>query len=172
MGRVCQYYRRRIYTCRFYRTLDNTTAVLHKGATLQLNASLFPTDASATAATWISRNPNIATVSADGLITAVAVGETDVMAIIDNVYAVCHVTVTPVLVESLTLSDKQLSMTLDEMYTLVAGITPANAEIKTLEWEISGDDEVLAAQVVNNSKLNISAENEGIRDHYRTGYRW
>ncbi len=140
--------------------LDNTTAVLPKGTTLQLNTTIFPTEASATSIDWLSKNKNIATVNAEGLVTAVAVGETDVMALVDNVYAVCHVTVTPVLVESLTLSDKHLSMTLDEMYTLVATITPDNAENKTLEWIVS-DSSILQSQPINNNKLNISAEGEG-----------
>ena len=140
--------------------LDQTTAVLLKGATLQLNASFMPDNASVASVGWYSKNPNIATVDANGLVTAIAIGETDVVACADNVTATCHVTVTPVLVESLTLSDNHLSMALDETYTLIADITPDNAENKALEWEIP-DNDVIVAQVVNNNRLNISAEGEG-----------
>jgi len=141
--------------------LDKKQAHLYRDASLQLTATVLPDTASATSIDWYSLNPNIASVSVNGLVTANAVGETDIIVWVDQVADTCHVKVTPILVENIALTDNRLSMSLGEMYTLVAGITPANAEIKTLEWEISGDDEVLAAQVVNNSKLNISAENEG-----------
>ena len=70
------------------------------------------------------------------------------------------VTVTPVMVENITLSANHMSMALDETYKLTATVTPENAENQTLEWEIP-DNEVLLTQLVNNKNLNIGAAGEG-----------
>lgn len=48
-----------------------------------------------TSPAWQSRNPNVATVSQNGLITAVAPGTAVVVAISGGVQAACVVTVTP-----------------------------------------------------------------------------
>ncbi len=141
-------------------TLNKYSAVMPKGTTQQLTATILPSNASATSMTWLSMNPNVATVSSSGQITAVAVGETDIIAMVDNVRATCHVTVTPVLVESLTLSDTQLTLEPGEMYTLTATVLPTSAENPTLEWIIP-DNDVIVTQVVNNTRLNIGAVGTG-----------
>ena len=141
-------------------TLNKYSTTMSKGSTQQLTAGIWPSSATAQSVTWFSTNPAVATVSSSGQITAVAAGETDIMAMVDNVRATCHVTVTPLLVQSLTLSDTQLTMEPDGMYTLTATISPTNADNQTLEWIIP-DNDVIVTQVVNNTRLNIGAVGTG-----------
>lgn len=141
--------------------LDNTDVVLPKDATFQLNATILPDTATNTTASWISMNTNVATVNSNGLVTARGVGETDIMAWVDNVATTCHVIVTPIMVENITLNENHLSMAISDTYTLtVTEVSPNNAENKELEWDIPEND-VIATLLVNNSRLNISAVNEG-----------
>ena len=55
-------------------TLNKTSDELAIGGTLQLEATITPSDATEKAVTWESSNPAVATVSATGLVTAVAKG--------------------------------------------------------------------------------------------------
>ena len=128
--------------------------------TCQLSTTLVPSNATATTLNWMSDNTNIATVSSTGLITAVAEGETDIIAYVDNTMSICHVTVTPIFVTNITLSDTVLTMTVDDMTSLTATASPSNAENKELEWIIP-DNDILATIQVNNNKLNIGALSEG-----------
>ena len=141
-------------------TLNKYSTTMTKGSTQQLTATILPSNASTSSVTWFSTNPAVATVSSSGQITAVAAGEADVMAMVDNVRATCHVTVTPLLVQSLTLSDTQLTMQPDGMYTLTATMSPSNADNQTLEWIVPNNN-VIVTQVVNNTRLNIGAVGTG-----------
>ena len=139
-----------------YIVLNQSSVALTKGTTQQINATILPNNASCTYATWLSLNPDIATVDSNGKITAVAVGEADIVAMVDNVRAICHVTVTPMLAESITLSDTLLTLQPGDMRTITATVLPNNADNQTLEWIIP-DNDVIVAQVVNNTRLNIAA---------------
>ena len=140
--------------------LDRDNATLYRDAALQLSATVLPDTASATSIGWYSVNPNVASVDNYGLIHANSVGETDVIVWVDQVSDTCHVKVTPIMVENITLSSNHLSMSLDETFTLTATVTPDNAENKTLEWIIPNND-VLMMQQVTGTKLNIGAAGEG-----------
>ena len=61
--------------------------------TASLQATVLPDTATNKTVTWSSTNPSVATVSADGLVTAVHEGEAEIIAQIDGVSAACAVTV-------------------------------------------------------------------------------
>ncbi|MCR5548060.1 MAG: Ig-like domain-containing protein, partial [Bacteroidales bacterium] len=61
-------------------TVDNSTLRILKGATAQLNATIAPANASNKKVNWTSTNNSVATVSASGLVTAVAAGTATVTA--------------------------------------------------------------------------------------------
>lgn len=56
-------------------TLNQHTATVEEGQTLQLNATVSPSDATDKSVTWTSNNTSAATVSSSGLVTAVASGQ-------------------------------------------------------------------------------------------------
>lgn len=77
-------------------TLDATTASLAPDETLTLNATLLPADVTETTLSWTSTNEAVATVDANGVVTAVADGEaTIIVSTTDgsNLSATCVVTV-------------------------------------------------------------------------------
>ncbi len=78
-------------------TLDETLLSLQKGDTHTLTATVMPVDAENKTVAWESSNEAVATVSTDGLVTAVAEGSCVVTcSAVDGsgVYAECQVTVT------------------------------------------------------------------------------
>lgn len=77
-------------------TLDESTATLAPNGTKQLTATVAPADATNKAVTWSSSAEGIATVSDDGLVTAVADGEATItVTTVDGSFTdTCTVTVT------------------------------------------------------------------------------
>jgi hypothetical protein len=77
--------------------LDKATATLKKGATATLKATITPTDATNQELTWTSSDEKVATVDADGKVTAVAAGTATITCTATDgsgVSAACEVTVT------------------------------------------------------------------------------
>ena len=76
-------------------SLSKTSLTLvGRNTTETLTATVIPSDASEKHVVWFSENPEVATVSADGIITAVWAGTANITAIIDqNKRATCVVTV-------------------------------------------------------------------------------
>ncbi len=86
-------------------SLNTNSITLVKGNTNQLTATVLPTDASNKTVTWSSSSEGIATVSSSGLVTAVGVGEADIeVETVNGKTDTCHVTVTPVNVDTITIS--------------------------------------------------------------------
>lgn len=77
-------------------TLDRTDANLAPGETLQLTATILPTNATNKNITWKSDNPGVATVSANGIVTAKTKGSATITATTTdgtNLSANCQLTV-------------------------------------------------------------------------------
>lgn len=75
-------------------TLNKTKASITEGETLQLTATIDPSDAADKSVTWISDNTAVATVDNNGLVTAKTAGTANIIATTsNNLAAVCTVTV-------------------------------------------------------------------------------
>lgn len=75
-------------------TLSTTRASLTEGETLQLVATVSPSDAADKAVTWISDNNAVATVDSNGLVTAKVAGTANIIATTsNNLAAVCTITI-------------------------------------------------------------------------------
>ena len=61
-------------------TLDKESLSLNPGGTIQVNATISPSNASNKAINWTSNNSSIATVSSTGLVSAVGIGNTVITA--------------------------------------------------------------------------------------------
>ncbi|MCR4951016.1 MAG: Ig-like domain-containing protein, partial [Solobacterium sp.] len=80
-------------------TITPNTVELYKGSTSSLNADIAPLTASDRSVTWTSSNPQIASVDANGLVTAVSAGTATIRATSNgdpSKYAECSVTVVSV----------------------------------------------------------------------------
>jgi uncharacterized protein YjdB len=118
--------------------LSVNSAEMKTGETLQLAATVSPSDSSNKAVSWTSSNVSIASVSSSGLVTAVSAGSANITVTTEegSKTAVCAVTVTTALVpvESIALSVATAEMTTGQTLQLSAIVTPANAYPVELEW--------------------------------------
>ncbi|MBE6231764.1 MAG: hypothetical protein E7117_05265 [Bacteroidales bacterium] len=113
-------------------SLDKVT--ISEGQSVQLTAAVSPEEHT-NSLEWSTLDPSVATVS-DGLVTAVASGETYVKATVGEVSKGCLVTVIAS-VSGVTLDKDELWMAVNDAELLTAVVTPQNALNKDVTWESS-----------------------------------
>ena len=138
-------------------SLDKTTLALAEQDTYQLTATVKPDNATDKNVTWSTANAAIATVSDNGLVTAVAEGTTTITAKAGDKTATCAVTVSKkvIPVTSVTLNKTSLALTEQETFQLSATVSPDNATDKTVTWSSSN---TAIATVSNNGLVTAVAE--------------
>ena len=139
-------------------SLDKTTLALAEQDTYQLTATVKPDNATDKTVTWSTANAAIATVSNNGLVTAVAEGTTTITAKAGDKTATCSVTVSKkvIPVTSVTLNKTSLALTEQETFQLSATVSPDNATDKTVTWSSSNT----AVATVSSNGL-VTAVQEG-----------
>lgn len=140
-------------------TLNKTTASVVKGKTVALTATVTPDTATDKTIKWTTSNKNVATVSTDGVVTAVAAGTAIITATAaddSGVKATCKITVTnPVIkVTKVTLNKTTASVVKGKTLTLTATVTPTNATNKNVTWKSSNTK---IATVDGNGKVTAVA---------------
>lgn len=133
-------------------SLNNTSAELNTGETLQLTATVLPSNATNKTVTWTTSNSSVATVSSNGLVTAKAVGNATITArTIDgsNLSASCSVTVkqSSVLATSISLNKTSAEVSMGETLLLTATVLPNDATNRTVTWTTS--DSSIATVSIN-----------------------
>lgn len=110
------------------------------GAGYTLTAEVKPWNSKDKTITWESSNPEVATVSATGTVMAVAEGEADIKASAGNVSAVCHVTVSVLVIplEGLSVELPSRSLGVGEVMSIALTLTPENTT-ETAVWESSDE---------------------------------
>ena len=122
--------------------LSKSAASLERGKSLQLVATVTPTNATNKAVVWKSSNTKVATVSSTGKVTAKAVGAATITCTAKDgsgKKATCKITVkAPVVkVSKVTLNKTSASMIKGDNLTLKATVTPTNATNKAVVWKSS-----------------------------------
>ena len=119
-------------------TLDKNTLNIVLPGTGTLTATVAPADATNKAVTWSSSDPNVAIVSAGGMVTANAGGITTItVTTVDGSFtATCEVTVI-IPVTGISLNESVLTVKAGEPVTLVATVAPSNATNKAITWSSS-----------------------------------
>lgn len=120
-------------------TLDSSSLTLLIGDSHQFVAELDPADASARI-TWESKNPDIASVSDEGLVTAISKGSTQVVARCGSVSTVCNVSVSGGDVKEIKVLPDKMSLVKSETAVLEVVINPETADDKTVIWESSNPE--------------------------------
>ena len=114
---------------------------LKAGQTHQLSLEISPSNATDKRVDYVSSNPSVATVSASGLVTAKAKGETKITATAKDgsgEYAYCYVTVTgSVKPSGISLDQTSAKVKKGKNLTLKATVTPGNATNKKVTWKSS-----------------------------------
>ena len=125
--------------------LNKTSLSLSVGSSEKIIATITPGNATNKDVTWSSSNSSIASVDTNGTIKGIATGTATITAKTNDggKTAKVTVTVTPVSVESVTLSKTSETVYLNSTNlttTLIATINPSNATNKTVTWSSSNSD--------------------------------
>ena len=120
--------------------LEPSAKTIEEGQTFSLVAFVTPENAENKTLTYASSDEKVATVTAEGVVTGVASGDATITATAANgVKGECKVTVTD---ESwVELSASEVTVKVEEEFTLTATVKPDNAPDKTVTWA-SSDSEV------------------------------
>lgn len=120
-------------------SLSSTSIALTETETFQLTATVNPSNATDKTVTWSSSKTSVATVSSNGLVTAVKEGSATITAKAGDKTATCTVTVAKkvIAVSSVTLNKTSLSLTEQDTFQLTATVNPSNATDKTVTWTSS-----------------------------------
>lgn len=118
-------------------SLNKITSAILTGATEQLTATVLPADATDKSVTWASDAPTIATVSATGLVTALANGSANItVTTVDGSHtSTCAYTVTTA-VTGVTLAPATVTLSLAGTTTqqLTPTVAPATASVQTVTY--------------------------------------
>ncbi|MDE5997911.1 MAG: Ig-like domain-containing protein, partial [Muribaculaceae bacterium] len=116
------------------------------GENFYITAKVYPENATDRTLSWSSSDDSIAIVDSNGYVMALAPGNVIITAKANDgsdVGAICSVTVTPILIESIQLTPENLNGEEGHFYKIEATVLPENATEKTLIWS-SSDESVTA----------------------------
>lgn len=119
-------------------TLSESKKEMNIGEQFSLLATIVPDNATNKEIVWRSSNEKVATV-ANGKISAVSSGTAVISATVDNVTAICVVSVkeSVVDVEEIKLNKEKIELEIGAKDKLTATVKPANASYKTITWKSS-----------------------------------
>lgn len=122
-------------------TLDKTSAIIEKGHTLTLNATITPDDAGNKDIIWKTSNPDVATVSDTGVVTAKNDGTATItVTTVDGAEtAACAVTV-KTSVTGVTLNKTSAVIKKGSTLSLAVTVIPSDATNKDVIWTSSNPD--------------------------------
>lgn len=144
------------------------------GASVQLTATILPTDADNQKVIWKSSDTNVATVK-DGKVTCTGYGTAIITATSEEgeYVANCNVTATKriVLPSSITLDRKEATIKVGEATTLKANVLPADADDKTIVWSSENsdiasvtNDGVVTGHKAGTTKIIVTTNANGLKD--------
>ena len=144
-------------------SLKDHTLTVKKGDTESLTATVYPERASNAKVRWSSSNPDVASVSETGLLTAKASGTATITVTTDEggFKDTCEVTVESN-VTGIKLSTSMLNLIVDETADLTATVEPAGASNAKVRW--SSTDESVATVVEKDGKGHVVAVAPGKAD--------
>lgn len=145
--------------------MNKTAVELARKDSVQLEVTVLPRDASPVGLLWSSSDENVATVSGDGLVHAVSVGECVIMASIGDITAECNVTVTGIALSGISLNHESLAMEKGTSERLEVIYEPSDTDDRTVTWS-SGDsyvatvseDGLVSAVAVGTAVITVTSE--------------
>lgn len=128
-------------------SLSQSTAEICVGETVELKATIVPSNATLSEITWATTKSTVATVSEKGVVTAVGEGAATIVASAGGKSCSCLVTVSKgiVAVYSIELNARSVELGRGDTFTLVATVSPEDATNKTILWS-SSDDSVASVE--------------------------
>ena len=144
------------------------------GASVQLTATILPTDADNQKVIWKSSDTKVATVK-DGKVTCTGYGTAIITATSEEggYIATCNVTATKriVLPSSITLNRNEATIKVGETTTLKANVLPVDADDKTIVWSSENsdiasvtNDGVVTGMKAGTTKIIVTTNANGLKD--------
>ena len=142
-------------------SINQPLAEMIIGETVQLSVTITPSNATDKSVTWATSKQSVATVSDNGLVSAIAEGQSTITASSGGKSATCIVIVSKgtVDVSSVTLNKTTLALIKGESETLVATVNPADATDNSVTWTSS---DASVAFVDANGKVTAIANGSSI----------
>jgi len=138
--------------------LDVQSIALEVGDTRTLIATISPDSANDQVLTWASSNPSIATVNSNGLVTAVAEGNTTITATTNDggFTASAAVTIEPIVVgvTDVLLVPETPTIVVGSTQVLTATLLPSNASDRSVTW---ASNNLAVATVNSNGRVTAVA---------------
>ena len=157
-------------------SLNQNMIGIKRNENYQLVATVYPSNVNHGRITYISSNPEIASVNeTTGYVTAHKNGSVTIKAMIerDNLETDCNVVISDnsIVLTNVTLTNKQIDLMVGKSFTLKYKFTPSNATIHNLEF-ISSDNTIIQvnekgtviAKKAGKAIVTIFDKNTGIKD--------
>ena len=157
-------------------SLNKSSATLYLNQTVQLTATVSPSNATDKSVVWSSSDNSIATVTSTGLVTAIAPGNATIKATTadgSNLSATCVITV-KAYVTSLTIEPSEMTILEGDTIILTPTILPTYATNQNLTWSSSntsvasvnngeviarsGGETTITARTADGSNLNANCK--------------
>lgn len=144
--------------------LSKSTETIAIGETLQLEVETEPKEVTNNILKWSSSDSNIATVNADGLVTAIAEGSAQIIVTTtdgSNLSAICDITVEKqfISISEIKINPSDARVAIGTSIQLNAIISPQNASATNIVWSSTNP---IVATVSPNGQVNAIAEGEAI----------
>lgn len=123
--------------------LNTYSITIDVAGNYQLTATVNPEDAADKTITWSTSNPNVATVSESGLITAKSIGSAMIYAQCGYISSSCDVVVLP---KSVSLDYQNVELDVEGTKQLTATVFPETSTNKIVVWESSDTDVVTVSE--------------------------
>ena len=153
-------------------TLNKTELTLETGDSETLTATVAPSDATNKNVTWKSSNTAVATVDANGKVTAVKAGEATITVTTEDggKTAFCRVTVSDKEVKVTGITLAALAIYVGESKAITATVKPDDATNKALTWKSSNETvaTVDATGKVTGKKIGTATITATAKDGPRT----
>ncbi len=120
--------------------IEPKSATLIIGNSLQLEGTVHPDNTTDKTLVWKSEDKNVATVTENGLVEAVGLGKTRIIATSGSATGYCEITVEPILAEKVIISRQSINMLIGSTETLTATIEPENTTHKEIVWNSENEE--------------------------------
>ena len=123
-------------------TIDRSEVVIEIASVCKLNATVEPEYTADRSVTWESSDSRVATVDAEGTVTAVSVGTATVTATTNDgtgLFASCAITVIPKRVKSISLDCEEITLKRGTSERLTVTVLPEDAGDRSVTWTSSDE---------------------------------
>lgn len=151
-------------------SVSQPSVVIHVGDTVRVAAILAPDYDGFLFPNWESDDSNVASVSADGLITGISEGKCNVSASVGKLKSSCQVSVESVSVTGVSIDKDEITLSVGDTHILLATVEPSNAGNQRISWASSAplvaavsDEGAVTALSIGEASIFVTTEDGGFK---------